>query len=222
MTRRVLIVAPHPDDEVLGVGGTIARHVAEGAEVHVAIVTKGYAPDFDAGHVEQVRREAKEAHALLGTAGLHFLDLPAAALDTVPHREINARLGAVVSRVIPEVLYIPFNGDLHRDHLETFLSILVAARPNRSQAPRTIYAYETLSETNWGASYLMPGFAPNVFNDITDHLETKIRAMEVYQSQIKPFPNERSVESLRALAALRGSTVGVRAAEAFVLIRQVS
>jgi LmbE family N-acetylglucosaminyl deacetylase len=221
MRRRVLVVAPHPDDEVLGVGGTIARLVSEGAEVHVGIVTTGYAPDFAESHVAQVRRETEEAHALLGTAGLHFLDLPAAALDTVPHREINARLGEVMSRVVPEILYIPFNGDLHRDHLETFLSVLVAARPNRREAPRTVYAYETLSETNWGASYLMPGFAPNVFVDITDHLETKIRAMEVYQSQIKPFPNERSVESLRALAALRGSTVGVRAAEAFVLIRQV-
>ncbi len=221
MTRRVLVVAPHPDDEILGVGGTIARHVAEGAEVHVAIVTKGYAPDFDDAHVAQVRGEAKEAHALLGTAGLHFLDLPAAALDTVPHREINARLARVMSEVVPDTLYIPFNGDLHRDHLETFLSVLVASRPNRPEAPRAIYAYETLSETNWGAPYLMPSFAPNVYVDITNHLEFKIKAMEVYQSQVKPFPNERSVESLRALAALRGSTVGVRAAEAFVLIRQV-
>jgi LmbE family N-acetylglucosaminyl deacetylase len=221
MTGCVLVIAPHPDDEILGVGGTIARYLAEGAEVHVAIVTRGYPPDFDDDFALLVQREARDVHGDLGTTQLHFIDLPAAALDTVPHREVNAKIAEVVARTRPDTLFIPFNGDLHLDHWLTFLSGLVVSRPNHPQAPTTIYAYETLSETNWGAPYLMPAFVPNVYVDISEHLDAKVRAMQTYRSQVKPFPNERSLESIRALAALRGSTVGYTAAEAFVLIRQL-
>jgi len=221
MTGRVLVIAPHPDDEILGVGGTIARYLREGVEVHVAIVTRGYPPDFDDEFAMLVQGEAREVHAQLGTTQLHFIDLPAAALDTIPHREVNAQIADVMARVRPDTLFIPFSGDLHLDHWLTFLSGLVASRPNHSSAPKAVYAYETLSETNWGAPYLMPAFVPNVYVDISEHLEAKVQAMETYRSQVKPFPNERSLESIRALAALRGSTVGYTAAEAFVLIRQL-
>ncbi len=217
----VLIIAPHPDDEVLGAGGTIARFAAEGAEVYVVIATKGYPPDFKEEIVQKVRQEALAAHKVLGIKETIFLSLPAAKLDTIPHRDVNCQLIEVCQKVQPEILFIPFNGDLHLDHQRIFLSALVAARPNSNFAPKTIYAYETLSETNWNAPYVTPNFVPNVFVDISAYLEAKIQAMEIYASQLNPFPHERSVEALRALATLRGSTVGCFAAEAFVLVREV-
>lgn len=218
---KALVIAPHPDDEVLGVGGTIARLAAEGVEVYVAIVTQACPPVFSEEVAHTDRREALAAHQLLGVKETFFLTFPAAALDQTPHREVNLHLIELIETLKPETLYIPFVGDLHLDHQKVFLSALVAARPNRPHAPKAIYAYETLSETNWNAPYLVPNFVPNVFVDVSAYLETKIQAMQMYMSQLKPFPDERSEESLRALATLRGSTANCFAAEAFVLIRQV-
>jgi N-acetylglucosamine malate deacetylase 1 len=221
MNNKILIIAPHPDDEVLGVGGTIARLANEGKEVYVAIVTKACPPDFTEEDAEIDRLEALAAHRILGVKDTIFMSFPAARLDTIPHREVNQELASIVRKIEPETMYIPFNGDIHLDHQKIFLSALVAARPNHNRAPRYIYAYETLSETNWYAPYVTPNFVPNVFFDISAYLETKIEAMQAYKSQIKTFPNERSEESLRALATLRGSTVNCFAAEAFVLIRAI-
>lgn len=220
MTTPVLVLAPHPDDEVLGAGGTIARCVDEGATVVVAIVTKGYPPRFDDDLIATGRREAGVAHEVLGVKETMYLDLPAAGLDEVPHAELNERLRAVVQDVAPGRMFVPFGGDLHLDHQRIFLSALVAARPCGRASP-AVYAYETLSETNWNAPYLAPSFAPNCFFDITDSLERKLEAMAAYASQLRPFPHERSLEAVRALAISRGAQVGLPAAEAFVLLRQV-
>jgi LmbE family N-acetylglucosaminyl deacetylase len=217
---RVLVIAPHGDDELLGVGGTMARRAAEGDEVHVVITTRGYPPLFSDEGEKRTRVELLAAHRLVGISQTVILDFPAAGLDTVPHAELNAKLAAVVADIRPEVVFIPFSGDIHRDHQRVFLSALVSLRPDGGRTRRAVYAYETLSETNWGAPYLMPNFVPNVYVDISDYLEIKIRAMETVTSQIKPFPHERSAEALRALATLRGGTVACSAAEAFVLIRQ--
>jgi len=219
--NRVLVLAPHPDDEVLGVGGTIARFAAEGAEIYIAILTKGYPPAFDNKSVRRARSEAVAAGIALGARKTIFLSLPAAALDTVAHRKINARLVELYQATHPDVLFIPFNGDIHLDHQRIFHSALVACRPNSVGRPKSIYAYETLSESNWNAPYLTPGFSPNVFVDISEHLEKKLKAMRLYRSQLKSFPHERSLETIRALALLRGSTAGCSAAESFVLVRQV-
>lgn len=221
MNKKILVIAPHADDEVLGVGGTMARFAAEGAEVYVVIATQGYPPDYPEEMSENVRQQGFAANRLIGVKETRFLTLPAANLDSVPYREINHQLVEAIHNIQPEVLYIPFNGDLHVDHQRIFLSALVAARPNRINAPTTIYAYETLSETNWNAPYLTPNFVPNVFVDISGYLEMKIQAMEIYASQLKPFPHERSEKTLRALATLRGSTVGRFAAEAFVMVREI-
>lgn len=221
MKGPVLVVAPHPDDEVLGVGGTMARLAAAGEEVHVAVVTKGFPPYWDPEFIEQGRREAAEAHRRLGVREAYFLDFPAAALDTVPHRDLNAALGEVFARVRPQTVFVPFVGDIHADHQAVFLSALVAARPSGAAPPRALLAYETLSETNWNAPYLGPAFVPTVYSDVSAHLEAKLEAMRCFASQLKEFPHERSAEALRALAMLRGATVGLAAAEAFVLVRQV-
>ena len=218
---RTLVLAPHPDDEVLGCGGTIARLAQSDGEVHVGIVTRGMAPQFSEAQVGQVLVEAESAHARLGVARTHFLDLPAARLDTVPRAELNAAVGALVSSVRPDTLFVPFVGDLHFDHGLVFDAAMVAARPRGQGGPMRILAYETMSETNWAAPYLGPTFAPNVFVDIAEQLDAKLEAFACFASQRKPFPDERSTEALTALALLRGATAHCYAAEAFVLVREV-
>lgn len=218
---KILVIAPHHDDEVLGVGGTIARYASEGAEVYVVIVTRGYPPDYTEESCQQDVIEAKAAHQVLGVKESIFLSFPAAKLDTIPHRDVNIQLASLINKIKPDSIFIPFIGDIHLDHQSIFLSSLVAARPNSSHTPRAIYAYETLSETNWYAPHVTPSFVPNIFIDISAYLETKLQAMQMYTSQIKAFPDERSEETLRALATLRGSTVNRFAAEAFYLIREI-
>jgi LmbE family N-acetylglucosaminyl deacetylase len=220
-TGRVLVIAPHPDDEVLGAGGTIARLSDSGAEVIVAVVTTGAPPLFAEAVTAKVRCEARSAHACLGVARTVFLDQPAARLDQIPHHELNRALGELVRELAPDTLLLPFVGDIHLDHQLTFLSAMVAARPHGAAFPGRILCYETLSETNWNAPLMTPSFVPNLFVDISAQLERKLDAMRLYGSQQREFPHERSLAALRALAMLRGSTVHRPAAEAFMLVRQV-
>jgi len=217
----VLVVAPHPDDEVLGCGGTMARYAAAGGVVHVAIVTTGRSPRFREEGVAQVRAEAAKAHALLGVAETHYLELPAAELDGVAHADLNAAIGSLIDNIKPVTLFMPFLGDIHLDHQLVFRSVMVAARPRALHYPPRLLAYETLSETNWSAPYLEPHFQPHLFIDIAETLERKIAAFQCFESQCRSFPDERSPEALRALAQLRGATVRRHAAEAFVVIREV-
>ena len=217
----VLVVAPHPDDEILGVGGTLARLADAGVETHVAVVTTGRSPRFDADLVTTVRAEAARAHALLGVTETHYLDCPAAELSEFGHAELNAAISGAVRRIAPQTLFLPHPGDIHMDHQLSFLSALVAARPHQHAYPSRIFAYETLSETNWNAPYLTPGFLPHLFVDISDTLERKLASFALFESQQRPAPHERSVTALRALATLRGATIHRAAAEAFVAIRMV-
>jgi LmbE family N-acetylglucosaminyl deacetylase len=221
VTATVLVVAPHEDDEVLGAGGTMARFAHEGARVAVVVLTRGFFPQSTEEEESLLREEAARAHQILKVAETIFLDFPAAALDTVPHRDLNRAMNELYQRLSPTHVLIPFLGDIHRDHQAAFLSAMVMCRPNGGHLPRSAWTYETLSETNWNAPPLTPGFLPNTYIDITEYLETKIKAFQAYRSQIRPFPHERSVESLKALATLRGSAVHLRAAEAFVAVRNV-
>lgn len=220
--KRALVVAPHPDDEVLGVGGTIARLVRESCHVTVLIVTSATPERFGVGSLAMGRGEARRAHEVLGVQDSRFLeDVPAAEVDRISHADVNMAIASVVGETRPDWLFIPFLGDIHMDHQLVALSSMVAARPVHPDRPSRIYAYETLSETNWNAPYVAPGFHPTTFIDISATLETKIAAMQAYASQVRSFPDERSVEALRALATLRGATVSLPAAEAFVLLREI-
>lgn len=220
-TRCALVIAPHPDDEVLGCGGTMKRLASNGAQVHVVIVTKAGVEAFGPDVARIGREEAARAHAHLGVHATHYLDFPAAALDTVPHASMNAELGRLMQSLCPDTLFVPFLGDVHLDHQLTFLSAMVAARPRGGQGPARVYAYETLSETNWYAPGLTPAFVPNVYFDIGDTVAAKIAAFTMFRSQIRAAPDERSVETIAALARLRGSTVHRNAAEAFMLLREI-
>ncbi len=218
---RVLVIAPHPDDEVLGVGGTIHRLSTEGHEVTVSIVTKGWEPLFTNSQVQQVRREAEAANRVLGVKTLHFMDLPAAQLNTIPEHELNLAFDQLMMEVTPEVVFLPFPGDRHEDHRQVFDACQVALRPVAGGAgAERIMCYETVSETHWAVPPMEPTFGPQLFVDVTDHLTAKREAMLQYASQVQLPPQARSFEAVAALATWRGSVMGMEAAEAFAVVRE--
>jgi len=224
---KVLVVAPHADDETLGAGGTIARLAAEGHDVTVAVMTghgdDGPHPLWPRTVWDKVRAEAREAMDVLGVKQLLFREIPAATVANHPVHDLNRTAAGVVEDVRPEMLFIPFLWDLHKDHREMFHAFSVAWRTSSAtgKSIREVYAYETLSETHWNTAYLEPGFVPNVHFDISNFLEKKIEALGRYKSQIQPAPATRSLEAVRAQAVWRGAQVGLTAAEGFVLVRRL-
>jgi LmbE family N-acetylglucosaminyl deacetylase len=219
--NKVLVVAPHPDDEVLGCGGVICRHVARGDDVYVVVVSKGAADLFPPALVEQVRQETAAANILIGTKRVFFLDFPAPRLDIVPASSLADALKDLVVQIQPATLYLPHHGDLHGDHKAVYWATLVATRPNGGFFPGRLLCYETPSETEWGAPISCDAFVPTVFVDVSEYLGVKLEAMKCYGSQLAPNPRARSLASIEALAHVRGSTIGVAAAEAFCLVREV-
>lgn len=221
---KILAIAPHPDDEVLGCGGTIKKHINQGEEVYLCIVTKAYTPDWSQEFIENRKKEINCANNTLGIKKTFFLDLPTVKLDTVPQKKLNDLISECIEKVGPEILYIPFGGDLNRDHRLVFEASLVAARPKPKYSIKKILSYEVLSETEWGspqARKMKDIFIPNVYIDIFDILEDKLKAMSCYESELKDYPHPRSLEAIITLAKKRGSEAGLRAAEAFVLIREI-
>lgn len=224
---RVLVVAPHADDETLGVGGTIRWHVERGDQVTVAVMT-GSGPEphpiFSSEVWDTVRAEAAEAMKVLGVEQLIFREIPAVLVPEQPVWQINKEAGEILQEVQPEILYVPFPFDLHLDHRAIFYAFSVAWRPHSTvgRGLREIYAYETLSETHWNPAYLEASFTPNVFVDVTNTLPKKLEAMACYKSQLQEPPHARSLKALKDMAGFRGAQVSLEAAEAFVLIRKLA
>lgn len=221
--NKILVIAPHADDEIIGCGATIAKHISNGDKVFIIIATNASegAPDlFSKDSIDLVRKEAIKAHKLLGVEKTFFLDFPAPALNSYPEYKISLKFNEVFKEVQPDTLYIPHPGDIHQDHKAIYRSSLVSARPQSSNCIKKIYCYETLSETEWAPFQEKP-FVPNHFVDITKFFESKIEAFKCFQTQIKEFPHPRSLEAFEALAKFRGATVGVERAEAFIVERQI-
>jgi LmbE family N-acetylglucosaminyl deacetylase len=215
----ILIIAPHPDDEVLGCGGTIAKHSKRSDEVYLCSVTKAYVPDWSKEFIKNRPKEIEKANKILGIKRTYFLDYPTVKLDTIPQKELNESISKVVNEVNPDIVYIPHKGDLNKDHRLVFEASLVATRPGNHKIKR-ILSYETLSETEWGQP--IEPFIPNVYVDISETFEKKIDAMKAYESELKQYPHPRSLEIVEALAKKRGSEVGVKFAEAFMLVRELA
>jgi len=218
--RKALVIAPHADDETLGMGGTIARMAREGWAVTVAVMTghgEGEHPVWPRSAWDQVRAEAAKACALLG-AELLFEELPASCLDRHPSHDTNARVAALFDRIRPEAVYIPFVHDLHRDHYEIAYAAQVAARPYRAPYVKMLAMYETPTETHLRPGEAGMSFVPNEFMDISGEMEAKLSAWSFYRSQQLPAHSPRSRDALLALALVRGSYIGVRYAEAFQLL----
>lgn len=218
----ILVIAPHRDDEVIGVGGTIAKHSSMGDSVYVCVVTHGAEPVFSVEYDMRIQTECIEANKYLGVKETVFLDFPAVMLETVPRHELNDSLIKTVQRIKPDIVYIPHRGDMQLDHKLTSDAAMVALRPKYQHIVKKIYAYETLSETGWDIPNTVNEFIPTVYSDISETLEKKLKAMKIYQTQTADYPNARSIEAIRALAMYRGVSVNLNAAEAFVLIREIS
>jgi LmbE family N-acetylglucosaminyl deacetylase len=209
---RILVVAAHPDDEILGCGGTMARLAREGHEVRAAILAEGMSSRY-------AHRE--DADGKVGARESVLCKLPDNRLDTVPLLEVVKLVEELVARFRPEVIYTHHPGDLNVDHGVVHRAVLTATRPVAGQCVSEIYAFEVPSSTEWAFQRLEPSFRPSVFVDITETLETKIEAMACYDTETRKFPHPRSPEALRAIATRWGSVVGLPAVEAFELIRSV-
>ena len=216
----ILVIAPHADDEILGVGGTIAKHIANNDSVYVCVVTKPVEPVFREELVETIRKETLSSHRYLGITDTFFLELPSVMLEDIPRYQLNDKLQQIVDKVNAEIVYIPHFGDMQKDHKIVCEAAMVALRPKNNKI-NAIYIYETLSETEWNVPHSANAFIPNSFVDISEFLDKKIKAMEFFRSQMSPFPCPRSQEAIMSLAKLRGSTVNVTAAEAFMLVREI-
>lgn len=225
MNKNILVLAPHCDDEVLGCGGILSKAKGEGIATYVAIVTNGHlgAPEiFTKAGTEKVKSEALAAHKLLGVKNTYFLDFPAPRLDTIPVYKLAGAIQDVIMKNQITDLYIPHRGDIHQDHHITFNASIIAARPIPGNPVRNIYAYETLSETEWAAPYSNDAFIPNRFISIGQYIEEKLSAMRCFTTQLKEPPHPRSIENIKTLAKYRGATVGEKYAEAFMVIRQIA
>lgn len=222
--KKLLIIAPHADDEILGCGGIMHKYSQLGHEVNVLIATNASigAPElYQQSGIDSIRSQAKNAHRYLGDIHTYFLELPAPSLDTYPVYKTATQIGQLIKEIQPTDLYIPHRGDIHKDHTHIFYASLVAARPINNCSVKRIYAYETLSETEWAPPSADEFFIPNVFINIEESIAHKLKAMEFFKSQLNEFPHPRSLKALQALASYRGSTVSCHAAEAFMLIREI-
>lgn len=216
-----MVVAPHPDDEVLGCGGTLLRRKAAGAETGWLIVTGiSEAAGWSAERVRSREAEIRKVEEMLGFSRVYQLRLPTTRLDSLPMAEIVARFGEVFTDFQPTELFVPHPGDVHSDHRVCFDATASCAKWFRYTSVRRVLAYETLSETEFGLDSGR-GFVPNIFVDISEYLERKVAAMEVYETELGSFPFPRSVAGIRALAMTRGAAAGCEAAEAFHLLREV-
>lgn len=220
---KLLVLAAHPDDEVYGVGGTIAKYAQMGAEIYVAILTEGCSAQYP-GRPEMKDRKRKEALAankILGTREVIFYELPDMKLDALDHVEINSCIEDCVKKVKPEVIFTHHHGDVNKDHRLVFDSTLVAVRPLTGSTIKKVYTYEVPSSTEWAAPFER-WFIPNFYNDIGKTLEKKIAAIKAYSSELRPYPHPRSEQAVRIYHRQRGLSCGLEYAEAFILVREVN
>jgi LmbE family N-acetylglucosaminyl deacetylase len=224
---KVLCIAAHPDDEVLGCGGTLARLAGEGHEVYIAILGEGVTSRYarreqaDVGLLQDLHDHSRRAAEILGARDLVLFNQPDNRFDTVPLLELAKIVEGLVQKLQPAVVFTQHGGDLNVDHQQVFRATLTGTRPMAGAVVRTVYAYEVPSSTEWAFGQFSPAFHANVFFDISGTLDAKVKAMQIYESEARAFPHPRSPESLRALALRWGSVAGLGAAEAFQLVRDI-
>lgn len=233
MNQTVLVIAAHPDDEVLGCGGTIARHVAEGDEVHILIMAEGLTSRDQTRDVEAKQEElsalaqtAKNAGGLLGASSVDLLAFPDNRMDSLPLLDIIKEVEVKLGQIKPTVVYTHYQGDLNIDHQITHQAVVTACRPQPGQTVHTLLFFEIPSSTDWQIVGCGNTFAPNWIVDISgfdgpfSFLDKKLKALDFYESEMRPFPHARSLEAVENLARRRGASVGIECAEAFVLGRR--
>jgi len=225
----VLVVAAHPDDEVLGCGGTIASHADYGDQVQVLIVAEGATarqqkPDrVEASEqLSSLTEAAQAASSILGAAGVDLLHLPDNRLDSIDRLDLIKLIEGQIERHKPQVVYVHHAGDLNIDHRCLHEAVVTACRPTPGHSVRKLLSFEVASSTEWQTPGSAPAFHPNLFVDISAHWECKRAALEAYANEMRLWPHARSIEAVEHLARWRGAQVGVQAAEAFCLLRELA
>lgn len=212
--KKILVVAAHPDDEILGVGGTICKHIACDDEVNICIVTHAYEPLWTKDYINQKIKEQRKVDSFLGINSRFNLDLPTVQLNTIPHGEFNSKINDVFKIVNPDIVYTHFEHDMNYDHNLVFNACMVATRPPKQIE---LYCMETVSETEWNNK----PFVPNVWNVLSKEcIEKKIDAFCIYESEVKEYPNPRSREGLIIKAKQRGMEICKKYAEVFIQVRR--
>lgn len=220
--KTILIVAAHADDEALGCGGTIARHVAEGDTVFAVFMADGVSSRTQAVQDDLTNRNAAAEHAreILGIRENFYLGLPDNRLDSLHLIEVIEHLEPIVRRLQPNIIYTHHHGDLNVDHRITHQTVLTVCRPMPGNCLEAIYAFEVMSSTDWATPIAEP-FIPNHYVDISNQLNTKLDALRAYQLEMREAPHTRSIEHIECLAHHRGYSIGVLAAESFVTVRTI-
>jgi len=220
MNKKVLVVAAHADDEVLGCGGTIARHVATGDDVYVVFMADGVQSRGvdEATQLEHRNRARDDALTRLGVTQCHAFDFPDNRMDSLPLLEIVQQLEPIIKKFQPQRVITHHYGDLNVDHRVTHKAVMTACRPVPKSSVKELLGFEVLSSTEWATPYIHP-FIPNFFVDISEYISVKVEAAEAYALEMRDKPHSRSVESITALSALRGHSVGVCHAEAYIAYR---
>lgn len=228
MADSVLVVAAHPDDEVLGCGGTIARHAQAGDQVQVLIVAEGATSrlhqrdrSYAREQLSALSRAAQSASTILGVTGVELLDYPDNRLDSLDRLDLIKCIEVRIERHQPSVVYVHHAGDLNVDHRRLHEAVITACRPTPGQSVQRLLSFEVASSSEWQAPGSAPVFQPTWFVDISLQWPLKRDALAAYASEMRPWPHARSLEGLEYLARLRGAQVGVEAAEAFCLLRQL-
>lgn len=228
MPDKVLVVAAHPDDEVLGCGGTIARHVDDGDIVKVLIIAEGATSRLDArsrqkvvGQLEGLAQAAQHAGNILGATSVETLDLPDNRLDSLDRLDLIKTVEKRVDEFEPRIIYVHHAGDVNIDHRLVHEAVVTACRPKPRQPVHMLLSYEIASSTEWQTPGSGCQFQPNWFVDISAQLERKMRALDAYKEEMEEWPHPRSLKGIEHLNRLRGAQAGMEAAEAFMLLRRL-
>jgi LmbE family N-acetylglucosaminyl deacetylase len=218
MKNKVLAIAVHPDDETLGCGGTLLKHKANDDEIHWLICTT---IDKNHSYYQKREKEIGDVSKLYDFDTVHNLRLKTMQVDEYTMSELVSKISKVINEVQPNIVYLPFKGDVHSDHRKIFEASYSCTKSFRYPFIKKIYMMETLSETEFAPSTKEDSFIPNVFVDVSEFFEKKIEIMKIFESEIAPHPFPRSERNLRAFATLRGATCGCEYAESFVLLKEI-
>ncbi|MCD5401737.1 PIG-L family deacetylase [candidate division NPL-UPA2 bacterium] len=229
ISKKILVIAAHPDDEVLGCGATIAKYSQGGAEVHVVILAEGLTSrdnqrerEKHATGLSELAQAAQEANKILGVSSVTLHDFPDNRLDSLARLDVIKIVEGFIDQHKPEVVYTHHAGDVNIDHRRIHDAVVAACRPVPHHPVKRLLFFEVPSSTEWQPPGSAPYFAPNWFEDVSGTLGLKLKALKAYQSEMRPWPHARSLEALEHLARWRGASVGVAAAEAFVLGRSLA
>lgn len=224
--NKILVIVAHPDDEVLGMGGTIAKLSDEGKEVHLLIVTDGSSSQYkDASNLEQIidlkKKETQNAADLIGIKTITYGGLPDMKLDVTPHTVINKVIENAIDKLEPDTVFTHFWGDVNKDHQAVYESTLVAVRPLAGQVVKELYCYSVPSSTEWNCCKADTMFMPNIYVEIDEYKEKKYKAMLAYSTELRDYPHPRSVEHLKQLDIAVGLQIGMKASESFICLRKL-